>query len=82
METPRRKMPRVLRSLLSSVPGMVGATIVLVVVLMAIFADVITPHDPGKLNASRRLQPPSIVSVQEGVAPNYLGTDALGRVLL
>ena len=78
----RSTLKRVLRSLRGSVPGMVGATIVAFVIFLALFADVLAPHDPSKLNASRRLQPPSIESVQEGVTPNYLGTDALGRDLL
>ncbi len=82
METAKRKMPRVLRSLLASIPGTVGAVIVAIVVAMAIFADALAPHDPMKLNARRRLQPPSAAVIQAGQAPNYLGTDSMGRDLL
>ncbi len=75
-------MPRVLRSLLGSIPGMTGAVVVLAVVFMAIFADVLVPHDPTRLNARQRLRPPTTVAAREGVAPNYLGTDSMGRDLL
>lgn len=77
-----KKMPKWLRSLLSSVPGTVGALIVATVVFMAIFADVISPHDPLQLDAKNRLLPPSIEVVREGEAPFYLGTDSMGRDLL
>lgn len=82
VEKKKRKTPRVIRSLLGSVPGTVGAVIVVGVVLMAIFADVLCPHDPMKLNARQRLKPPSAVSAREGTPPNYLGTDSMGRDLL
>lgn len=82
MEPKKSRMPRALRSLFGSVPGTVGATIVVAVVVMAIFADLLVPHNPMRLNARQRLQPPSSVSAREGVRPNYLGTDSSGRDLL
>ncbi len=82
MKDKKKRMPKWLRSLLSSVPGTAGAIIVLLVVFMAIFAEVISPYDPTKLNAKQRLQPPSTQAVQEGEAPHYLGTDTMGRDLL
>lgn len=82
METKTRKMPRVLRSLFGSIPGMTGAVVVLAVVFMAVFADVLAPHDPTRLNARQRLKPPTTVAAKEGQRPNYLGTDSMGRDLL
>ena len=82
MTKQKRKLPRFLRSLLSSAPGVVGAFIVLVVILTAIFADVLAPHDYRRLNGANRLAPPSNVSAVEGEAPNFLGTDSMGRDLL
>lgn len=52
----------------------VGAVIVLVLVLGAVFAPLITPVDPFAMNPAVRLQPPS--------AADFLGTDNYGRDLL
>ena len=82
MKDKKKRMPKWLRSLLSSVPGTAGAVIVLAVVFMAVFADVLSPYDPTKLNAKQRLQPPSTQAIQEGEAPHYLGTDTMCRDLL
>jgi peptide/nickel transport system permease protein len=57
-------------------PVAVGAGIVvLLLILMAIFAPYITPHDPYKGMALRRLQPP-------GSSGYLLGSDELGRDML
>lgn len=54
--------------------------ILLVVVLSALFAPVIAPHDPFAVNVMVRLTPPVW---QQGGDPDYLlGTDALGRDVL
>lgn len=47
-----------------------GATLVTVVVLMAVVSLVWTPHDPTLVVAGQRLQNPS--------AAHWLGTDAMG----
>ena len=49
----------------------IGGSIVLLLVIMAIFAPLIAPLDPIAINIPARLSPPS--------ASNWLGTDALGR---
>src|SRR5262245_64342011 len=49
----------------------VGAGILAVVILAALLADVISTHDPRRLNPAQRLKPPS--------AANLLGTDEFGR---
>ena len=82
MNEKKRRLPKWLRSLLGSVPGTTGALIVLAVVLMAIFADVLAPYDPAKLDSKNRLQPPTTQAAQEGQVPHYLGTDTMGRDLL
>jgi len=48
-----------------------GALILLVLVLAALFADVISTHSPTRLFPANRLKPPS--------AEHYLGTDEFGR---
>ncbi len=55
-------------------PAMVGATILLILVLAAILAPVISPWDPEKTDLDSRLEPPSLT--------HFMGTDELGRDLL
>ncbi|KKB85175.1 peptide ABC transporter permease [Devosia limi DSM 17137] len=52
----------------------IGATLFLFVVLLAVFADVITPYEPNANNFRARLQPPS--------AEHWFGTDHFGRDIL
>ena len=52
----------------------VGLTIVCVLLLMAIFAPLLSPHDPFKINPPQRLKPPS--------AAHLFGTDVAGRDML
>ena len=54
--------------------AMVGFVIIAVLILVAIFADVIAPYDPAAANIANRLQFPS--------AEHLLGTDNYGRDLL
>ncbi len=51
--------------------GAVGALIVLVMIFMAVFADVIAPYDPEVNSFEHMLQPPSLQFL--------LGTDDFGR---
>jgi len=61
-------------------PGAVaGLYFIVIVLLLAIFADVIAPYDPTEQNRAALLQPPAW---QEGGSWDYLiGTDAVGRDL-
>ncbi len=69
-----------MRRLLKNKPGMVGVAIILLVVLTAIFADVLAPHDPLFITLGDRLKPPSFI---EGGSPKYfLGADSVGRDIL
>jgi peptide/nickel transport system permease protein len=63
----RRRWPALLRnrSLL------IGGTIVLLLVLIAVFASALAPFDPTRLATGRRLIPPD--------AAHWLGTDEYGR---
>ena len=53
---------------------MVGLSIILILIVMAIFASYIAPHDPVIMHLDNRLAPPSRV--------HLLGTDELGRDIL
>ncbi|MEF2553479.1 ABC transporter permease [Aurantimonas sp. A2-1-M11] len=55
----------------------VGGTIVLLIVLTAIFAPFLTPYDPSAQDLANRFVPP--VWDAEGSAAHLLGTDGLGR---
>ncbi len=56
---------------------MIGATVLGLIVLMAIFAPLIAPHDPYAQDVSRRLIPP--VWDAKGSWEHVFGTDKLGR---
>jgi len=51
----------------------VGGIVVLIFVFMGIFAPLITPHDPYKIDIINTLSKPS--------ANHWLGTDYIGRDL-
>ncbi|MCX7380128.1 MAG: ABC transporter permease [Alphaproteobacteria bacterium] len=55
----------------------IGAVIVLGVLLMAIFAPLLVPHDPFAQDLNLRLVPPSFM--EGGRSDHFLGTDQLGR---
>ncbi|RDC71430.1 ABC transporter permease [Rhodovulum sp. 12E13] len=67
---PPRKLGA-LRALLRSPSGAVGLAIVVILVIAAVFAPLIAPHDPFRMAAGPRLSPPS--------ANHLMGTDQLGR---
>jgi len=48
-----------------------GLAVILIAFLIAVFASLIAPYDPGKTEISLKLKPPS--------SEHYLGTDQLGR---
>lgn len=76
----RNSIARWGRLLLASKTGTVGLIIVVLVTLVAIFADVLTPHNPAQNNLQDMLKPPFW---EEGGSTTYiLGTDNLGRDIL
>ncbi len=66
-----RSDSRWLERLLANRAVLVGAVILLVFVLAALLADVLSTHNPMRLVPANRLQPPG--------AGHYLGTDEFGR---
>jgi ABC-type dipeptide/oligopeptide/nickel transport system permease subunit len=60
--------------------GVGGAAIYLVIVLSAIFAPVIAPHDPLSVDIRHRMAPPAWMD--GGTREHILGTDQIGRDLL
>lgn len=74
------KIRRLSRLLFKSKTGTIGLIIVVVVVLMAVFAGALAPHDPAKTHAAKRLTPP--MWMEKGTAEYPLGTDNLGRDVL
>ncbi len=59
-----------------SVPGAAFIVLVIVLIIPALFADLIAPHDPYKANIRSRLEPPFLFG---GTTEFILGTDRLGR---
>lgn len=68
-----------LSDLLRSGTGLFGAVVLGLIVVAAILAPWISPHDPTSQTLSNRLQPPIFFG---GTAEHILGTDQLGRDLL
>ncbi len=66
--------PGVLRALFAQRVGVIGLVIVAAMALIAIAAPVLAPDDPTRIDAVRRLAPPSTDAL--------LGTDNLGRDIL
>jgi peptide/nickel transport system permease protein len=75
-ELPRagRRASSIVRRLLRARLGAFGLVTVTVMVLVALFADVLAPHDPNRQIYTSILQPPSVA--------HPLGTDNLGRDVL
>jgi peptide/nickel transport system permease protein len=72
-----QRWDKILRKLLENKGATFGLIMVLGVIVSAIFAPVLSPHDPILSDVERRLLPPI---GQEGASPSYLlGTDYLGR---
>ncbi len=77
--TERGTLSRVVAAVRVSPAGLLGLVATLLIVLAALFAPLLSPHDPLQQQILTRLRPPSWVTGD----PTYLlGTDALGRDLL
>ena len=53
---------------------LIGGSVFLLLVLVALLADALSPYNPTRLYPGQRLRPPG--------APNFLGTDEFGRDIL
>lgn len=74
---PPSRTAKTLRKMLHHPSLVVGVAIVAVMILVAIFAPLLAPHDPYVQDISRRAVPP--VWYEKGTWENILGTDQLGR---
>lgn len=69
----------VLRALVTDRIALVASSFILIVLLSAVFAPIVAPHDPYLQAIPLRNKPPGTPSRIENAAPHVLGTDALGR---
>ncbi|MNW27214.1 Glutathione transport system permease protein GsiD [compost metagenome] len=80
-EAPAARQPvrgySVWKQLWSSKTGMLGACLVFLVTLLALFAPLLTQYDPAAVDPLNRLKPPAWLD--GGSAEHWLGTDNLGR---
>lgn len=58
----------------------IGASLLIAIILVGLFAPLLTPHDPTMQDLSKRLVPPAWM--EGGSDTHLLGTDQLGRDLL
>lgn len=76
LEAPKRRpslLPRLVKLAQAKPLGAIGGLIVAVLVFTALFAPVMAPHDPYRVDAKTRLSPPG--------AQFVLGADEMGRDL-
>lgn len=75
-----RRAESIWSELLADIPGLLGAVFLAALVIVALFAPWIAPHDPAAQNIILRLRPP--VWMDGGSWAHILGTDHLGRDVL
>ncbi|MFJ7936694.1 ABC transporter permease [Sporosarcina sp. NPDC096371] len=71
----KSKLRYFLKELMKSPTGVIGFSIMVIVIFLGVFGDFITPHDPMATSLAQKLLPP----LSEG---HILGTDQLGRDML
>src|SRR5438045_5519213 len=76
---PRSERSRALESLRRARLAMVGIALLALVLLAAVFAPQLSPHDPNDVVPANRLKPPGLIGGDPGFP---LGTDGLGRDVL
>ncbi len=79
MREPSR-IAALLRELTADRAGLAGFVVILLILLMALFAPLIAPHDPAAQDVIARLRPPAWLARGDWTHP--LGTDQLGRDVL
>lgn len=70
----KKKITRVIKIMRKDYKAYLGGSIIMLILISAIFAPYIAPADPYKTDVTNRLQGPSL--------ENFLGTDSLGRDIL
>ena len=71
---------KIVKMLVKRKTALIGFIILFIVLISALFAPVLAPHDPNTSSLKHRLLPPSWSD--DGSAAHLLGTDHLGRDLL
>jgi peptide/nickel transport system permease protein len=66
--------PAIRRFIVTKPLGAIGGAVIFLMVLTALFADVLAPYDPYQINQRLQFKPPSL--------ENWLGTDEFGRDIL
>jgi peptide/nickel transport system permease protein len=74
----RNPYAQALQRTLRNPMGMFGGTVLLVLVMTALLANVVSPYDPIAQYPGRELQPPG---VQHWLGTDHLGRDVLSRVI-
>ncbi|MBN9023335.1 MAG: ABC transporter permease [Rhizobiales bacterium] len=77
---PPGKLRALFEELWKDKPGFIGFSVIVLIVLAAIFAPLIAPYDPAAQSVVARLKPP--VWAAKGSWAHLLGTDQLGRDIL
>ena len=70
----------VLSELWGDRPAVIGLAVIILIILAAVGAPWVAPHDPAAQSVLARLKPPSWM--EGGLPEHLLGTDALGRDVL
>ncbi|RAK06496.1 peptide/nickel transport system permease protein/oligopeptide transport system permease protein [Halanaerobium saccharolyticum] len=70
----KKKTIRVIKIMKKDYKAYLGGSIIMLILISAIFAPLIAPADPYETNVAKRLEGPSL--------ENLLGTDSLGRDIL
>ncbi|MCS7002877.1 MAG: ABC transporter permease [Dehalococcoidia bacterium] len=76
----RSNLGRVALSFIKNIPAVIALVYVAVMVVTAVFAERLAPHDPVSQELMRRLTPP--IWMAGGSTDYLLGTDKLGRDIL
>ncbi len=77
----RRQWQRVWQTWSQDPAAIVGTGLLVIVLLAAIFAPLLAPHDPDIVDPLKRLLPPFWIQ-PKGSLTHILGTDAVGRDIL
>ncbi len=73
-----------MRLISKSKSAIIGLTLLLFSITMALLAPVLAPYDPGEQNLDARLQPPAWLdggSLQHPLGTDHLGRDILSRII-
>lgn len=76
----QRNAGNVARELWNDKTGLFGITVIVLLILTAVFAPVLAPYDPAVTSLADRLSPPAWQ--EGGSSAHLLGTDSLGRDVL